>query len=262
LVENHPPRALIQGAAALPDRDVEGSLTELLYQTDSYLRAFEAIVHAVDGDRVTLDCTAFYPGGGGQPHDSGWLVDNERRLEVTAVRRDGEHVWHTLRPAKLEPRRRVRGEIDWERRYSLMRTHTALHILSAVMWRDHRSPVTGGNMEPLRGRLDFELDDIPPDFAESVEAAINIELQAARPIEVRILPRDEAMQIPELIRTKINLLPAGIQQIRTVHIVGLDLQADGGTHVRNTSEVGAVRVLEYKSKGKNFKRIRIEITDA
>ncbi|UCE03393.1 MAG: alanyl-tRNA editing protein [Candidatus Latescibacterota bacterium] len=237
-------------------------MTELLFQLDSYLRAFDASVRAVDGARVALDRTAFYPTGGGQPHDLGWLCEGDRRLEVVEVRREGEHVWHRLREQALEPTCRVRGEIDWERRYQLMRTHTALHILSGVIWRDHRAPVTGGNMEPLRGRLDFELDEIPADFAPRVEAAVNAEIRDARPIEVRILPRDEAMQIPDLIRTKINLLPPGIRQIRTVHIVGLDLQADGGTHVRNTSEVGCVRVLGYKSKGKSNKRLRIEVTDA
>jgi misacylated tRNA(Ala) deacylase len=237
-------------------------VAELLFQLDSYLRAFDATVQVVDGARVALDRTAFYPTGGGQPHDLGWLSEGDRRLEVAEVRREGAHVWHTLREHALEPMRRVRGEIDWERRYQLMRTHTALHILSAVIWRDHRAPVTGGNMEPLRGRLDFELDEIPADFAPGVEAALHAEIRAARPIEVRILPREEAMQIPDLIRTKINLLPPGIRQIRTVHIVGLDLQADGGTHVRNTSEVGCVRVLGYKSKGKSNKRLRIEVTDA
>lgn len=237
-------------------------MTELLYQTNSYLREFEAVVREVDADRVALDRTAFYPTGGGQPHDVGWLVGAERKTGVTRVRREGVVVWHTAPGHGLTPDREVHGEIDWQRRHQLMRTHTTLHILSAVIWRDYRAPVTGGNMEPLRGRLDFELSDIPDGFVDEVERAINEEIRAERPVEVRILPRQEAVQIPDLIRTKVDLLPADIQMIRTVDIVGLDLQADGGTHVANTREIGVARVVEYKSKGKAFKRIRIEVADA
>lgn len=237
-------------------------MTELLYQTDSYRKEFEAVVEAVEGDRVGLDRTAFYPTGGGQPHDLGWLYAGTREIAVTQVAREGAQVWHTVPEHGLNSGESVRGALDWGRRHQLMRTHTALHILSAVMWRDFAAPVTGGNMEPLQGRLDFELAEIPPDFTAHVEAAVNVEVRAERPVEVRILPRDEARRIPDLIRTKVDLLPRDIEQIRTVHIVGLDLQADGGTHVRNTREVGGVRVVEYKSKGKAFKRIRIEVTDA
>lgn len=163
--------------------------------------------------------------------------------------------------ASLAPGQQVHAVIDWERRYRLMRTHTALHILCGVVFRDFGVPVTGGNMEPLRGRLDFELESLEAERVAQIEAACNEEIRAARPIIVRILPRAEAFQIPDLIRTKINLLPPGIEEVRTVDIVGLDLQADGGTHVANTREVGLIRVTDYKSKGKGNKRIAIAVED-
>ncbi len=236
-------------------------MTELLYQTDSYLKTCDSQVVAAEGEHVELDRSVFYPAGGGQPCDFGWLVHGATRLPVTDVRRRDGRVLHTVPDHALAPGARIRCEIDWERRHRLMRTHTTLHVLSAIIWRELAAPVTGGNMEPLKGRLDFEIDTIPPDFTARVEAALNAEIRAGRPVVIRILPRDEAMQIPDLIRTKINLLPAGIREIRTVDIVGLDLQADGGTHVRNTREIGGARVAGYKSKGKTFKRVRVEVVD-
>ena len=154
------------------------------------------------------------------------------------------------------------GSLDWERRYQLMRTHTAMHILCGVVWRDYGAPVTGGNMDPLQGRMDFEFATLRAELVGEIEAKCNAEIAAARDVRVRILPRAEAFEIPDLIRTKINLLPEGIQEIRTVEIVGLDLQADGGTHVANTREVGRIRVADYKSKGAINKRIYIEVGDA
>jgi misacylated tRNA(Ala) deacylase len=153
----------------------------------------------------------------------------------------------------------VHGAIDWNRRYQLMRTHTAMHVLCGVIWRDYGASVTGGNMEPLRGRMDFEFETMRAELVREIEEKINVEAAAARPVKVKILPRAEAFQIPDLIRTKINLLPEGITEVRTVEIAGLDLQADGGTHVANTSEVGRIRVVDYKSKGKINKRIEVAI---
>lgn len=236
-------------------------MTELLYQTDAYLRTFDAIVLATEGENVELDRSAFYPTGGGQPHDLGWLEAGGRRTDVTKVLRREGRVWHAVPDHGLERGHAVQGQVDWQRRYRLMRTHTALHILSALIWRDFGAPVTGGNMEPLRGRLDFELAEIPADFAGRLEKALRSEVETERPVEARILPREEALKIPDLIRTKVNLLPAGIRSIRTVHIVGLDLQADGGTHVANTREVGRVRIVQIKSKGKSFRRVRIAIEE-
>jgi misacylated tRNA(Ala) deacylase len=235
--------------------------TELLYLHDAYLREFDARVIAVDdeGRRVALDQTAFYPTGGGQPYDTGILGG----MYVVEVKKDGDDVWHTLSgdgplPAVGE---RVHGEIDWERRNQLMRTHTALHILCGVIWNQWGTAVTGGNMEPLSARMDFEFDPLPEGFGETVEKLVNAEIAAARPIEVSFIPRSEAVLDADLIRTKVNLIPESVDEIRVVDIVGLDKQADGGTHVRTTDEVGKVTVLKTESKGKGNKRIRIQVTD-
>jgi misacylated tRNA(Ala) deacylase len=234
-------------------------MTELLYQTDSYLKEFTAVVTALNEEMrgVWLDRTAFYPGGGGQPNDEGILVVSGKRYHVGKVERGNVHIiQEDILPAVGAE---VTGMIDWERRYQLMRTHTAMHILCGVVWRDYGASVTGGNMEPLKGRMDFEFERLQRDLVSEIEEKINAEVAAARDIQVRILPREEAFQIPDLIRTKINLLPEGIEQVRTVEIVGLDLQADGGTHVGNTREVGTIRVTDYKSKGGINKRIYIEL---
>jgi len=233
-------------------------MTELLYQTDGYLKDFEAVITAVipDEKAVVLDRTAFYPGGGGQPNDAGMLAG----LNVIKVRKAGDDVLHVVDGDLPAIGTRVHGVIDWNRRYQLMRTHTAMHILCGCVFRDYGAQVTGGDMEPLKGRMDFEFERLQKELVTVIEAAINREVQAGREVRVRILPRAEAFQIPDLIRTKINLLPQGIQQVRTVEIVGLDLQADGGTHVKNTSEVGQIRVVDYKSKGVINKRIYVEVS--
>jgi misacylated tRNA(Ala) deacylase len=238
-------------------------MTELLYQTDSYLREFDATVVAVDaaGGRVALDRTAFYPGGGGQPGDVGTLTiaQTAQICGVTQVKKEGELVWHWLSGGAPTAGQAVTGSIDWPRRYALMRTHTALHILCGVVWRDYGASVTGGNMDPLQGRMDFEFATLRGELVGEIEAKCNAEIAAARDVRVKILLRDAAFQIPDLIRTKINLLPPGILEVRTVEIVGLDLQADGGTHVANTREVGRIRVADYKSKGAINKRIYVEV---
>ena len=236
-------------------------MTEPLYHTDAYLRAFDARVMAVDGRAVALDRTAFYPGGGGQPNDVGTLAAPGQTWQVTKVRKAGAEVWHELDRDPPPVGTPVHGTLDWDRRYRLMRTHTALHILCGVIFRDYGASVTGGNMEPLKGRLDFEFETMHQELVREIEAKINTEVAAARALRVAILPRDEAFQIPDLIRTKINLLPPGIAEVRTVEIVGLDLQADGGTHVANTSEVGRIRILDYKSKGKINKRIEVGLEE-
>lgn len=230
---------------------------QLLYQTDSNLKQFSAIVTAHEGSAIVLDQTAFYPGGGGQPADFGAMRWQGKEVPLKKIEKKGEIVLHHLEGELPAIGEHVEGVLDWERRYALMRTHTALHILCGVIWRDFGAPVTGGNMEPLKARMDFELENMSVDFAERVEAAINREVEAAREIRVKILPREEAFQIPDLIRTKINLLPEGISAVRTVEIVGLDLQADGGTHVANTREVGQIKVVGHESKGKINKRLRI-----
>lgn len=232
-------------------------MTDLLYQTDGYLKEFEAVVTASfpDEKAVALDRSAFYPGGGGQPNDVGKLAG----LNVVKVKKAGDDVLHFLDGDLPAVGAVVRGMIDWDRRYQLMRTHTAMHILCGTVFRDYGALVTGGDMEPLKGRMDFEFERLQKELVSVIETAVNLEIQAGRAVKVQILPRDKAFQIPDLIRTKINLLPEGIQQVRTVEIVGLDLQADGGTHVENTSEVGHIRIVDYKSKGAANKRIYVEI---
>ena len=235
--------------------------TEQLYLRDAYLREFDAVVTAVDPEtrRVALDRTAFYATGGGQPHDTGILAG----LQVTNVRKEADDLWHTLGEGDLPAVGvTVTGALDWERRHALMRTHTALHVLCGVIWNEWQVPVTGGNMEPLAARMDFEFDPLPEGFGPTVEKLVNAELAAARPIEVSFLPRREAVLDHDLIRTKVSLIPESVQEIRVVDIVGLDKQADGGTHVRTTEEVGRVTVLKTESKGKGNKRIRIQIEDA
>ncbi len=235
-------------------------MTELLYQTDAYLKEFTATVTGVDEEAngVYLGRTAFYPGGGGQPSDEGVLRVNDTEIPVTQVKRGNLHILDGELPAVGTE---VVGVLDWERRYKLMRTHTAMHILCGVVWRDYGASVTGGNMEPLSGRMDFEFERMQKELVNEIEEKINAEVAAARDVVVNILPREQAFQIPDLIRTKINLLPEGITEVRTVEISGLDLQADGGTHVSNTREVGTLRISNYKSKGGINKRIYVEIED-
>lgn len=233
-------------------------MTELLYQTDSYIKEFTAQVigHVPEQNGVLLDRTAFYPGGGGQPNDAGQFVVDGKIYPVTSVARGNIHIVQGELPAVGTT---VTGQLDWDRRYKLMRTHTAMHILCGVVWRDYGASVTGGNMEPLSGRMDFEFERMQKELVNEIEARINAEVVAAHDIRVKILPREEAFKIPDLIRTKINLLPEGIPEVRTVEIVGLDLQADGGTHVANTREVGHIRITDYKSKGGINKRIYVEM---
>jgi len=239
-------------------------MTELLYQTDSYLKKFDATVTGVDvvARTVVLDRSAFYPGGGGQPGDTGQLsMAGDVVYPVTKVKKQGADILHFLGGDASLPQvgAQVHGQIDWEKRYLLMRTHTALHVLCGTVFRDYGALVTGGNMEPGKGRMDFEFERLQGELVGEIEAAVNKEAEAGRDVHVKILPREEAFQIPDLIRTKINLLPEGITEVRTVEIVGLDLQADGGTHVKNTSEVGKIKVVDYKSKGAINKRIYIEV---
>jgi len=234
-------------------------MTEALYHTDAYLKEFDAVVTAVEGQAVALDRTAFYPAGGGQPHDTGLLTAGAHTWHVTKVRKAGPEVWHELDGEAPALGARLHGVIDWGRRYQLMRTHTAMHVLCGVIFRDYGASVTGGNMEPLKGRMDFEFETMRQELVKEIEEKINVEIAAGRAVKVKILPRAEAFAIPDLIRTKINLLPEGITEVRTVEIEGLDLQADGGTHVANTREVGHIRVTDYKSKGKINKRIEVAV---
>ena len=239
--------------------------SQLAY-ADAYARDVEAAVVAVEPGPpagLVLDATVFYPGGGGQPADTGWLrrATDGATWRVASARKSGGEIVHVLEPDADPPDvgDRLTAEIDWQRRHLLMRTHTALHVLCGVVWRDWGAQVTGGNMEPGAGRMDFEFERMSGELVGEIERRVNEEIQAEREVRVSVLPRDEAFAIPDLIRTKINLLPEDITEVRTIEIVGLDLQADGGTHVANTREVGPIRVVGYESKGRINKRIRIEL---
>jgi len=232
---------------------------EILCYVDSYLRECKSKVQDLNDHGVILDQTVFYPGGGGQPSDHGKLIWEKNEYLVKGLKRIDGQLVHLIDGDKPEINSEVLSIIDWNKRYKLMRTHTALHILCGVIWRDYSASVTGGDMKPLSGRMDFELEEMSVDFSKEVEEKINAEVSKKRDIKVYQLPREEAFQIPDLIRTKINLLPEGIKFVRIVDIKGLDLQADGGTHVNNTSEVGYIKMTGHESKGKSNKRLRIEV---
>lgn len=235
-------------------------MTHPLYYDNAYLREFDTSVTNVTPDgAVILDHTAFYPGGGGQPHDLGTLSANGQTWSVERVKKDGAAILHYVGGEPPAVGTMVHGTLDWERRYALMRTHTALHCLCGTIWNVYGAQVTGGAMEPGTARMDFEFESMRQEFVREVEEKVNQEVAQNRAVSSRILPRDEAVAIPDLIRTKINLLPQGITEVRVVEIDGLDLQADGGTHVANTREVGTIRIVGYESKGRINKRLRIAL---
>lgn len=234
-------------------------MTEELFSTDAYLTTCEATVVEVYDQGVVLDRTVFYARGGGQPGDTGIIRWDGGQCRVEdAFKQNGQHV-HQVEGEPPSEGAAVVCEIDWDRRHMVMRTHTALHALSGIVYRDYGAKVTGGNMEPGMARMDFELQTIGAEFGQEVEEKLNAELEADRPVHVSFLPRAEALEDPDLIRTKANLIPASVDPIRVIDIEGLDKQADGGTHVRSTAEVGRVRVVKTENKGKGFKRMRIEL---
>ena len=239
------------------------SRTHRLELDDQTLREWDAVVLDSGPDGIVLDRSAFYPGGGGQPPDHGVLLWGGVQTRIVDVRKTADDVY--LVPLDTDPLppggTTVRGAVEDDRRTCLMRTHSGLHVLCGVVFRDFGALVTGGNMEPLTARMDFNLDSVPPGFKESVEEACNTELRADRRIEVRELPRDEAFQLPDIIRTTTNLIPEDVKEVRIVDIVGLDQQADGGTHVTSTAQVGRISVVKVENKGKGFRRLRIAISD-
>ena len=231
-------------------------MTEELFLTDSYLREFDARVERLAGREVILDRTAFYPGGGGQPPDKGTLGIGPVRASVVDVRREGREIIHVLDSPIPATVRDVKGELDWERRYAHMCHHTALHILSGVIWRHFEAKVTGGQMRSDRARMDFSFPgEWTVDVVGEIELLTNEALASARPVKVYELPREEALKNPDLIRTQVNLVPERVKVIRIVEIEGIDTQADGGTHVANTKEVGQMEITNHKSKGRQNKRI-------
>ena len=237
-------------------------MTEKLYLVDATIQQFDAVVLAINEDQIELDKTAFYVTGGGQPHDTGLLRWQNGESSVEEVRMTDGRVWHRLNGDIPDVGVSVTGLIDQERRQHMMRTHTAMHILCGVMWQKWQRVVTGGNMDALSGRMDFELDEFPEGFVQEVETLCNAEVAANHPIEVSFLPRSDAVLDRDLIRTKVNLIPDSVTDIRVVDIVGLDKQADGGTHVAFTSEVGRIEITKTESKGRGFKRIRFVLHDS
>jgi misacylated tRNA(Ala) deacylase len=236
-------------------------MTEELAKKDAYVRSTDAVVVEAAPEGMVLDRTVFYAEGGGQPGDHGWLRWDGGELNVTDTVRRGGKVVHVVEGSPPAEGTAVRAEVDWERRHLLMRTHTALHVLSGIIWTDYGAKVTGGNMQPGEARMDFELESMSAEFGREVEGKLNAALTADRRVRVLFMPRAEALADPDLIRTKVNLIPEAVDPIRVIDIDGVDRQADGGTHVANTSEVGQVRVVKTESKGKAFKRMRIAVGD-
>ncbi len=232
-------------------------MTDLLYLNDSYLREFDATVTASEGNAVELDRTAFYPRGGGQPSDEGTLSAAGQTYRVLEVAKEGGRVLHKLDREPPAVGTTVHGTLDWERRYALMRYHSALHVMVGVIYHQFGVLVTGGQMYPDRARMDFALEDLSKERIAVIEAESNRYIADDRPIHISVLPREEAFRVPELIRTQINLLPPSIQEVRVVEIEGLDTQADGGTHVASTKEIGHLRVTKTENKGKINKRLEI-----
>ncbi len=239
-----------------------GWRTHRLELDDQTLREWDATVLDAGPDGIVLDRSAFYPGGGGQPPDHGVLLWDGVQTRIEGARK-GDDLY--LIPAESDPLpppgTTVRGAVEDARRTALMRTHSGLHVLCGVVFRDYGSLVTGGNMEPFTARMDFDLPVVPEGFKDAVEAACNAEIAAGRRIDVRVLPRADALAIPDIIRTATNLIPPDVPDVRIVDIVGLDQQADGGTHVASTSQVGQIQVVKIENKGRGFRRLRIRIAD-
>lgn len=236
-------------------------MTEQIYNSDAYIKELDSKIIEVNEDHIVLDKTIFFPGGGGQPNDLGSVFIDNQEVKVEKVSWKDGKIAHFAKDKDFKVGDLIKSKIDWERRFKLMRTHTALHILCGVIWRDYQAAVTGGNMEPLKGRMDFEFPSLSVELTEEIEKKVNYEVQEDRKITVDFLPREEAFQIPDLIRTKVNLLPESLRIIRTINIHGLDLQADGGTHVSSTSKVGYIKITGHESKGKINKRLRIAVLD-
>jgi misacylated tRNA(Ala) deacylase len=239
-------------------------VTELLYATEAYLKEVDAVVQEIRDGAVVLDRTVFYATGGGQPHDTGTLTwttrdGQQHACRVVEVRKQGPDVLHKIDGDAPPPGTSVHGQIDWDRRYALMRHHTALHSMSGVIYRLHNALVTGGQMYVDRARMDFALEDLSPEKLQAIEDETNRLMGEGHPVHVKVLPREEAFQIPDLIRTNINLLPESIQEVRIIDIEGIDQQADGGTHVANTREVGRVRITKTENKGRINKRLEIVV---
>ncbi|MCH8908139.1 MAG: alanyl-tRNA editing protein [Candidatus Heimdallarchaeota archaeon] len=235
-------------------------MTQYLYITDAYLKEINAKVLSVHEEGVILDQTIFYPQGGGQPSDRGYLEKDGQRFNLTGLKKDSENLYHQIE-GDLSPGDEVKAVVDWDYRYKLMKHHTALHVLSAVVFRKYKAKVTGGTIYENKARLDFDLQEFNREIAQQVVDELNEELVKDHQIEIGFLRREEADKNPDLIRTKVNLLPKSISEIRTVKIGDVDFQADGGLHVKSTKEIGKVQLGKVENKGKGRKRITISVID-
>lgn len=235
-------------------------MTEALYQNDAYLKRFDGDVVTVTPEGVLLDRTAFYPSGGGQPSDMGQLsLPEGGTVRVIDVRKTQDGILHVLdRPSSLAPGDRITGEIDWARRYAHMRYHTALHILSGVVYRRVESGITGNQITAERSRMDFSIPGFERALAETFLDGVNEVVREHRPVTVRFLSRVEAMKDPTLIRVARELVP-DVETVRVIDIEGFDVQADGGTHVANTAEVGFARLERIENKGARNKRLYLTL---
>jgi misacylated tRNA(Ala) deacylase len=240
--------------------DYNRVMTDLVYLRDASLTAMESVVTKIADGKVQLDATVFYVLGGGQPADVGTLSWSGGQAAVIDVRKEDGQVWHYIEGPVPSVGTTVTGELDSERRHKLMRTHSAMHVLGGVVYNRYGVTSTGNNMEPLKARIDFDFGVLPENFAEEISVAVNEEIATNRPIEVSFLPRDTAVVDADLLRTKVNLIPESVKEIRVVDIVGLDKQADGGTHVASTGEIGHFEITKTESKGGGNKRVRFVLS--
>ncbi len=228
-------------------------MTKLIYFDDCYVKEFDAKVEEIKGQEVILDKTAFYPKGGGQPSDTG-EIDGCR---VNKAIKKGNKVKHVLENIDFEEGNKVHGELDWDRRYSHMKYHTAQHILSAIVLEEYDGKTTGNQLYQDRARIDFDID--LSNKIDELEKKVNEVIEESREIEIYKMPRKKAEEELDPERTRINLLPDSVKELRIIEIKDLDKTACAGTHVKNTEEVGEFNITDTESKGKGRKRIEFKL---
>jgi len=233
-------------------------MTKLLFQTDSYIKEFEAEIIAIEDDAIILDKTAFSFRGGGLQSDTGVLITSQnQKYDVNEVIFRNGKVLHILSPSPTENMlgEKVKCTIDWDNRYRQMKMHTALHSISSLLYKKYGSTVTGGNITPEKSRVDFEIDHLRQNRVQAIEQEMKRIIEEGHDVSISFMEREEALKDPDLIRTKVNLIPESVKIIRIVEIKDVDKQADGGVHVANTKEIGTFKPLKSENRGKNNKRL-------